>query len=410
MHVRVTSPKEQSAYLAQLDDIAVKAVVPLSEGLAQTDDERKLYDALGSLNDVDGEARSVMEEDETTSFFFPNDVHGELAAIRDELLTSVQSPSKSAAHSSTPIVPSSHLAVMIFSCTVALVGLLGISLAVYIATFLRSAACASQNSRQVLPEVEKPATDNNGPHGVPSREKPIPSLFSKSTRAEMYKSLLFGVEVSQSDLLGPRNDIETVDLITLDDFSTGDNLSDDDGPDNFYDAHSDPSSPVLGLIPEIITSHPPGCHPDPPLPSLASPQSFPASLPHSTLHRHPQIRQTKSSPVSRPAWSLRAGEDTSLFVPSPSGTSRSLSSTSPAQPLSPAPSDDVLSPPVQVPRRRPYWSPIPEFDIALAMQLRPGLGIGADPAWMVRFLMAMFGWFTVLLTGKSDRQQRPATY
>ncbi|KAK0236309.1 hypothetical protein EDD85DRAFT_840144 [Armillaria nabsnona] len=39
------------------------------------------------------------------------------------------------------------------------------------------------------------------------------------------------------------------------------------------------------------------------------------------------------------------------------------------------------------------------LDIALAMQLRPGLGIGADPAWMVRFLMSMFGWFVVMLSG-----------
>ncbi|THU98473.1 hypothetical protein K435DRAFT_856602 [Dendrothele bispora CBS 962.96] len=49
-------------------------------------------------------------------------------------------------------------------------------------------------------------------------------------------------------------------------------------------------------------------------------------------------------------------------------------------------------------RIRPTRSPI---DIALAMQLRPGLGVGADPAWMVRFLMAMFGWFVVLISGTS---------
>ncbi|KAG6917350.1 hypothetical protein DXG01_002815 [Tephrocybe rancida] len=40
------------------------------------------------------------------------------------------------------------------------------------------------------------------------------------------------------------------------------------------------------------------------------------------------------------------------------------------------------------------------IDIALAMQLRPGLGAGADPAWMVRFLMSMFGWFAVLVSGE----------
>ena len=43
---------------------------------------------------------------------------------------------------------------------------------------------------------------------------------------------------------------------------------------------------------------------------------------------------------------------------------------------------------------RAYRAPVPELDIAFAMQLRPGLGLGSDPAWLVRFLMAMFGWMT----------------
>ena len=42
------------------------------------------------------------------------------------------------------------------------------------------------------------------------------------------------------------------------------------------------------------------------------------------------------------------------------------------------------------------------LDIALAMQLRPGLGVGADPAWMVRFLMTMFGWFAVVVSGQGE--------
>ncbi|KAJ7117990.1 hypothetical protein C8R43DRAFT_1036598 [Mycena crocata] len=33
------------------------------------------------------------------------------------------------------------------------------------------------------------------------------------------------------------------------------------------------------------------------------------------------------------------------------------------------------------------------------MQLRPGLGAGADGAWLVRFLMSFFGWFAVLVAG-----------
>ncbi|KAJ7026801.1 hypothetical protein C8F04DRAFT_966008 [Mycena alexandri] len=45
---------------------------------------------------------------------------------------------------------------------------------------------------------------------------------------------------------------------------------------------------------------------------------------------------------------------------------------------------------------KPRRSPL---DAALAMQLRPGLGLGADGAWLVRFLMSFFGWFAVLVAG-----------
>ncbi|KAJ7080947.1 hypothetical protein B0H15DRAFT_786889 [Mycena belliarum] len=42
------------------------------------------------------------------------------------------------------------------------------------------------------------------------------------------------------------------------------------------------------------------------------------------------------------------------------------------------------------------------LDAALAMQLRPGLGAGADGAWLVRFLMSFFGWFAVLVAGGQE--------
>ena len=52
--------------------------------------------------------------------------------------------------------------------------------------------------------------------------------------------------------------------------------------------------------------------------------------------------------------------------------------------------------------RRPYSERNPEIDIALAMQLRPGLGEGADAAWLVRFLMGIFGWVTVVVSGNGQ--------
>ena len=85
-----------------------------------------------------------------------------------------------------------------------------------------------------------------------------------------------------------------------------------------------------------------------------------------------------------------------LLTTSIAAASSSISSTS----KTPASSTTALetSPPL-VKRRPIVRSPL---DIALAMQLRPGLGVGADPAWMVRFLMAMFGWFAILVSGQGE--------
>ena len=60
-------------------------------------------------------------------------------------------------------------------------------------------------------------------------------------------------------------------------------------------------------------------------------------------------------------------------------------------------------------RSSAYRAPVPELDIAFAMQLRPGLGLGSDPAWLVRFLMAMFGWMTVFIgNGQQETVRRRA--
>ena len=45
-------------------------------------------------------------------------------------------------------------------------------------------------------------------------------------------------------------------------------------------------------------------------------------------------------------------------------------------------------------------------DLALAMQLRTGFGATADAAWLIRFVMALFGWIAVLVGGGGERQGR----
>jgi hypothetical protein len=46
----------------------------------------------------------------------------------------------------------------------------------------------------------------------------------------------------------------------------------------------------------------------------------------------------------------------------------------------------------------------PAIDLALAMQLRTGFGATADAAWLMRFLMALFGWIAVIVRGGGERQ------
>jgi hypothetical protein len=50
-------------------------------------------------------------------------------------------------------------------------------------------------------------------------------------------------------------------------------------------------------------------------------------------------------------------------------------------------------------RARKYRLPL---DAVLAMQPRLGLGVSADGAWLVRFLMSFFGWFAVLVAQTSE--------
>ncbi|KII91535.1 hypothetical protein PLICRDRAFT_105247, partial [Plicaturopsis crispa FD-325 SS-3] len=112
----------------------------------------------------------------------------------------------------------------------------------------------------------------------------------------------------------------------------------------------------------------------------------------------------------RPAWSLRASESPVLSI-SPQAEVCELPGMPgrfPVPVTSPSPPAASSSSPATAPvrRRKAYRSPVPELDIALAMQLRPGLGNGADAAWMVRFLMAVFGWMSVLVGGKNQRLER----
>ena len=99
-----------------------------------------------------------------------------------------------------------------------------------------------------------------------------------------------------------------------------------------------------------------------------------------------QMRERTSTTLP-PSWSIRASESQPLSIPG----------AYVFDPL-PLPFSEVRTETGEV-SHRPYSDPNPEIDIALAMQLRPGLGEGADAAWVVRFLMGVFGWVTVMVSG-----------
>ncbi|KAJ7692844.1 hypothetical protein B0H17DRAFT_1200177 [Mycena rosella] len=133
--------------------------------------------------------------------------------------------------------------------------------------------------------------------------------------------------------------------------------------------------------------------------------------------------------LGRPAWSRRADHAPALGLPSstrelavrvpgafpgtPAAGSSFLSPSSALSPSSPssspsssakekdnsASSSTALEAKADARARNKRRSPL---DAALAMQLRPGLGVGADGAWLVRFLMSFFGWFAVLVAGGQE--------
>ncbi|KAF8148445.1 hypothetical protein B0H34DRAFT_737089 [Crassisporium funariophilum] len=131
----------------------------------------------------------------------------------------------------------------------------------------------------------------------------------------------------------------------------------------------------------MLLSPVPGSFPSPPLPPTSPLPSPPTSS--STPTPTPATTATLTTPAPSLLSTASISALTALLASSARSSSSSSSSSS-SRGTWGAP--DVRSP----------------LDIALAMQLRPGLGVGADPAWMVRFLMAFFGWFAVLVSGQGD--------
>lgn len=390
VRVHVSSPEEQNTVLSDLAGLdAVKAILPLGPNDEPTESERQLYDLLNkqqtaSLNDLDGGERTPRLSD------------GELVA--EDLLAAEDSPSQPDVvppmNSQRPSV-TPPLLVLAFSAIASLLVLMCVVTAVYITKQIRAQLMRSDMIWNVLPKLEK---------GI-SLEGDAPSNEDGS---EKYGGVLL---LEKGDLIDFDGTLAIVPMpgglgrLAPLHYASDTDSEAEDYDEKFADAED---SLLLGApaeerhpLPTIVTEHP-----DPelmPLPASPTPWSTPEappprSLASSPLMRPVQMRERPASPVSRPAWSVRAADAPAL------GLSTSMP-TIPGALYPEALTADSLPPSgavemAEVPRRqRAYRAPVPELDIAFALQLRPGLGLGADPAWLVRFLMAMFGWMTVLIGG-----------
>ena len=261
--------------------------------------------------------------------------------------------------------------VFAFSCIAAFLALACIALTLYIIKSLRSQVLASKTSWELLPRFWAPRrTKENTGATIKQR------LSSQGSLLLQTEGLLDAEEGSPQ-----RHELHLVDKRLYFDAMSDIESEWDDVDEKYQDAIDMTPLPLFHDLPfDDNAPHPPLSDDLPlPLSEFGHPLDSLTASDRST----PPMRELCLSPITRPAWSVRAIDSPALGLPScQSGV-------------------DATPQPLIHPRRRAYRPPVPELDIALAMQLRPGLGIGADSAWMVRFLMAIFGWFAVALTGNS---------
>ncbi|KAI0364118.1 hypothetical protein BV20DRAFT_974836 [Pilatotrama ljubarskyi] len=421
VHISLTSAEEQSAVLSRLNDLdAIKAIIPLNVHGTPTQDEKQLYDILkalrssaSSLQDLDGGERPLSEN--LVSAPLADTESDKHASAVHETIDQYPSVGPADIYSSTPLI------VLAVSCLAAFLAVVCVGAGLYAMNHLKSAMLKSGSAWDVLPRLER-RVGLDGPDGLNV------NLGDGAQQPEK-RRLLSG----DAPLLLPVLDEEKTERGLDEKASASDEpFSDDEGMDEkfedaqehsllFLDADVPPQYQSRPEVPQIVIEQ----HPDPdllPLPDIPSDQSTPFSTPlrtplrtpfdsptRSPARRAPQMRELQSSPTpaSKPLWSLRASDAPALGLASPSSSSPTLSRA-----VSPAPqlpgalySDDALEMMVEVPRPRQRTTPRQPLDIAFALQLRPGLGLGSDSAWIVRFLMTMFGWMTVLIGGGGARRE-----
>ncbi|KAF9648214.1 hypothetical protein BDM02DRAFT_3115683 [Thelephora ganbajun] len=358
--VHLTSSESQTEVLAGLASEEVKLIIPLDDltrdsAIVPTSEEKTLLNALESLNDLDGDTKlqsstgldGIVEGEydvigiEDVDGLTPKEV-AELELDRAEAWGSWWTTLLD--ETRRPLVVSATCAMvfmLLFLCTIT---------TLYAIDFIKVSLFNSRDLYNVLPGVERGGL--GAPQGKVGVEEKLILDSPKEEEAFNEKGDVETRNVPPADTPLPPPSYSETEVGDTDD-------SFEDAPDV---AHDDP---------DFL-----------PLPNHSNQQ--PPTSPRRSMN--PQMRERASTNLP-PSWSIRASESQSLSIPG----------AYVFDPL-PLPFSEATTENGEV-TRRPYSDRNPEIDIALAMQLRPGFGEGADAAWLVRFLMGIFGWVTVVVSG-----------
>lgn len=398
----------------------------------------------------------VLNDDTHAAATDSNDLHALDAAVVSPA-KSLEASVQHIADDGAPHAGASSLTVVMYSCLAALVS---VSAVMCVRIYLRKRALRAQVAWELLPRTSDVGAYSDSESSLPKSQEDMLDSTAEDADAHLLATpALLDVKQHPNPWLSPMGsmaardipDFDFPNLITFGDQSSDtssietiiptdlidvtEDEEDVEDTNEFFDASTDLLQPTplpqSTPLPESTRQSEPIPLPvitisqvgtieddsdDPPLPSLGPGplirEPVVTARPHSPAHRPHHMRELSLAPISRPAWSLRADDDSSLFVPPASkSTDIALSPLMPVESLPPSPvhapsspSADAFALAVPPPkRRRAFRSPVPEFDIALAMQLRPGLGANADAAWMVRFIMTIFGFLSVMWTNHSNR-------
>lgn len=335
----------------------MKALVHLEEQSFHSPDEKELLDVLQRMDIEKGRHTPVSDEqiDKLISMSLDSaPSEGTPQSQNSELPSTIQADVVSESGYSTSVV------VIAASCVASLLALACIGVALYVVQVLKHNVFSSHLAWDMLPNLEKKVRNEGRQNDLQTEQR---MLLVDVTDSE---SVLVSEKAIDWDrgLLSPRPLHKSVSQTSI-----GTEKSDQE----FYDVASSASSSPYST-PALSTTHLPSEDTEKP---AGGQQATHRSLPTLGGSEMQEVDRFPGSFPSRPTWSVRASEAKLRKVESNGELPRSGVSAG----------------------RRPYGA-APQFDAALAMQLRPGLGVGADAAWLVRFVMAVFGWCAILVSGR----------